>query len=443
MSEICLGRCSAIRRPASESDFPAFTMHTIIASMKEDGTGSTDQRLESRLGRAAERVRRTIGDVIDAVPIHVRRPAEFQRVLKLDRSLSSRILRALELDDPLASLHQLPGPQGLRLLLKAASKTIDRHKSIAHAEEALTELERVVASEVGDWKALDAALSGWLPEARKRFEMTNRQAAFRAMSNIKGVMACVDLAVTLIHPGAESDWADRAGIYGVSRLRRLRAGAPMRLFGGSSIAPPPGSERLSLDGEPTHKTRMPPLLPDFCSSPTPEFDVKLEGNCFCYTLKGDRVGLSSVADVFFADVMRRRHPMYKGVSPRPAVAGSVSDFPVRAQIVDVLVHEEVWPGIDPKLRIYDTSGRGLADATDSSRDTDRLDTFESIQRMGTDLSGFRIKDVARYSEMIQFVCDRLGWESTRFRGYRCRVEFPIPGTQVMMVFQPPTGGPRD
>lgn len=394
--------------------------------------------LEKRLSQAADRVRTAVSEVVNTLPVQVKKPAEFQRVLKLDRSLTSRILRALRLDDPLASLHQLPGPHGVRLFLKAARKSINNHESIVRAEDALLELEGIVSSEVGDWKALDVALCGWLPEVREQFDYGNRQAAFRAMSNIKGVMADADLAVTLIHPGKDPDWVDRLGIYGVSRIRRLRAGTPIRLYGGSSIEPPVGSERLSLDGLPIHKTLQPPLLRDYCSSPVPEFDVQIEGDCFCHNLKGDQVGLSSVVDVFLSDVMRNRYPAYKDVSPHKALAGSVIDIPVKAQIVDVLIYEGVWTGVEPKLRMYDTAGRGMANPNDLSREVDRIDDYETIQNMGDDLSRFRTKDVASYLAMIQYACDRLGWDSRKFRGYRCRVEYPVHGTQINLVFDPPS-----
>lgn len=405
--------------------------------MLEPGIPNSSESLEERLSCAAERVRREIGRVVDALPVRLQKPSEFQRVLNLDRSLTSRVLRALRTSDPLASLHLMPGPNGLRLLLKAASKKTNGQVTISHAEDALRELERIVSADVGDWKALGTALCGWLPDVRRQFEITNRQAAFRAMGNIKGVMADADLAVTLIHPGSDADWVDRAGIYGVSRMRRLRAGAPLRFFGGSSIVPPPGCERLTLEAKPIRASEDPPILREFCSSPTPQFDVQLAGDLFCYVLKGNEVGLSSAIDAFFADIMHGRYPAHRRVNPRPALAGAVIDLPVRTQIVDVLVHEDIWPGIDPELHMYDTVGRGVANPNDPSRETDRIDALESIQHLGTDLPRFRTKDVARYVEMIRFVCDKLGWESDRFRGYRCRVEYPIYGAQVTMIFRPP------
>jgi hypothetical protein len=394
--------------------------------------------LQHRLSRAAERFRDTVRAVIERVPIATKKPAEFERVLKLDRSLSSRLLRAVRLHDPLATLHRMPGLHGVRLLLGAAAKAGVDSLVIAQAERALIELEGLVTSELGEWKELNAAISGWLPDTREEFDTANRQTAYRAMSNLKGITADVELAITLIHPGsAQADWLDRAGITGICRMKRLRPGAPMGLLHGSSISPPRGTQRLALDGQPSDPLHGSPLLAEFSSQPTPQFDVRITGNTGHYLLRGDDVGIGSFVDLFLADIMRHRYPVHRGVSPHPATPGAVIDIPVKTLIVDVLVHQRVWPGVEPELRMYDTTGRGLANPTDPARDMDRIDVFESIQDMGTRLDSFRTKEVGRYVEMIRHVCDRLGWDSTCFRGYRCRVDYPVHGTQVSMIFVPP------
>lgn len=413
-----------------------------MAAMPDSTNTGVMGPLERRLGAATDRVRAAMSDVIDVVPVRVRKPAEFQRALKLDRSLTSRLLRALEMDDPLAALYRMPSPQGLRLILKAVRKAVDSAEPVARAEEALTELEHLVTTEVGDWKDLNAALCGWVPEAREQFEMVNRQAAFRAMSNLRGVTADAMVSVTLLHPGsANADWVDRAGITGICRMRRLRPGTPMGFLHGSSIAPPPGTRRLSLDAKPIDPKHGPPLLRTFSTSPTPDFEVRVEGDIVHYLVKGDGVGIGSLADLYFADVMRGRYPAHKAVSPRLATPGAVIDVPVKTLIVDVLVHKDVWPGVEPELRMYDTAVRGIANPTDPSRDMDRIDVLETILNLGTQSSRFRTTEVACYSDMVRFVCEKLGWDSECFRGFRCRVEFPVYGTQVSMIFKPPSGGP--
>jgi hypothetical protein len=87
--------------------------------------------------------------------------------------------------------------------------------------------------------------------------------------------------------------------------------------------------------------------------------------------------------------------------------------------------------------MYDTAARGIANPTDPARDMDRIDVLDSIQSLGVSIARVRTREVAGYPEMVRSVCDALGWDSEHFRGYRCRVDYPVYGTQVSMIFEPP------
>ena len=346
------------------------------------------------------------------------------------------------MDEPLAALARMPGTNGMRLLLKAVEKAIDERELVNKAETAISELEHLVLREIGDWKSLEAVLSGWLPDAREQFELNNRQMAFRAMGNLRGVMADAEVSVTLLHPSQESKkWVDRAGITGICRMRRLRRGTPIDLLHGSCISPPANVQRLSLDDELIAATHGPPFLREFSTSPTPTLDVRVDGEIVHYLQSGGEIGVSSSADLFFADVMRKRYPANGSISDMPATPGAVVDVPVKTLIIDVLVHEDVWPGVQPELRVYDTARHGLANPIDPARDMDRLDVLDSIQDLGSSLSRFRTSVVADYCDLIRCVCDKLGWDSGRFRGFRYKIEYPIYGTQVSMIFRPPPPTP--
>lgn len=419
-----------------------FGKASILAGMIDmTGSGPSDT-LEQRLSKAAERVRAAIGDVITEIPIRAHRPSELQRVLKLDRTLASRLLQAVRLPDPLAALHRLPGPYGIRLLLKAATGTVGNPEVVGRAEKALVELEHLVLTHVGHWNDLDAALSGWLPDVREELDAASRRAAFKAMSNIRGIMAETELSITLLHPSTtRPGWVDRACIAGLCGMRRLRPGAPMGLLHGHSIAPPPGSQRLSLDGQPIDQEHGPGLLREFSTTPTPRFDVVVAGNTVHYLLEQDDVGLDSRVDLLFGDVTRGRYPANQGVSPQPAAPGAGIDVPVRTLIVDVLLHEEVWPGVEPELQLYDTAVRGIANPVDPARKMDRRDVLDSVQGLGAQAARLRTPEVARYAEMIAFVCEKLGWNAADLRGFRYRAEHPVYGYQVAMIFQPPAESP--
>ena len=110
--------------------------------------------------------------------------------------------------------------------------------------------------------------------------------------------------------------------------------------------------------------------------------------------------------------------------------------PAKVLVYDLLTHEDVAPEVDPSLFIYNTAFDGAADVNDPARDIDRLDLCEGIQHLGTGINKFRNPEMPHYVELLEHICERLGWDADRFRGYRCRVEYPIFGTQVTMAFHP-------
>jgi hypothetical protein len=60
-----------------------------------------------------------------------------------------------------------------------------------------------------------------------------------------------------------------------------------------------------------------------------------------------------------------------------------------------------------------------------------------VESLGTGVSRCRSSDIGRYSELLRTVCDKLGWDGRSFRGYRCRIDYPLYGTQVAMAWDQP------
>ena len=57
--------------------------------------------------------------------------------------------------------------------------------------------------------------------------------------------------------------------------------------------------------------------------------------------------------------------------------------------------------------------------------------------MGQGLAKFRTAEIPRYADLLRHVCARLNWDGERFRGFRCRIDYPIYGSQVAMAFDAP------
>lgn len=392
--------------------------------------GGLDARIAEVGGRLADALR----DVLGAVPRSRPGPQELARSLGVDKVLASRVLKAVRHHDPLSAAHDMPGPEPLRRVVRAAGERGATGAAVARAEHAIDAFDSLIRERVGDRTLLEAMLSAWIPEARREFELRRKQSAFKAMSQLKGVQARTLVATVVLHPGQNGDKIDIVWVSGMVGVHRVRPGSVVRLTSRRVNDPSRGRRPMTLGGtEITHPDHV--VLRDFCSSPTPTFNAEIRGETVFYTLAGDAFGASASVDAMFGEVNYDEIDRYV-----PAGSGKLGYFfaevvpPAEVLQFDVIVHRDLYPKQDPRLLIYDTSFEGVASPNDRGRDADRLDMLEGVEPLGEGLARARSTDVPRYSEMIRHVFDSVTWDPREFRGYRVRIDYPLYGSQVTVAF---------
>jgi hypothetical protein len=400
--------------------------------------GGPAEGLAQRIKHAGQALCDAIASVADQVPARSRSPQEFARTLDVHRNLASRLLNAVRTDDPLAAVQRMPRSEGLRMFLNAARLRVPR-AAVERAEIALREFEQVIQGDLGGWDGFDAAVTEWLPEARARFELANKQLAFKGMANIVGARSDVQLDTIIYYPDATGTRCDIGMIEGMVGLRRLRPSVrlPIAVHAPSPLAPRPLP--YELQGiQPGEAADEYPLLDDFCSSPPPKLEAIHVGDVTYYVLAGNAIGPNAAVDVFASSVIRGGRPIYSepGEPPyRPHSAVGLT-LPSTTLLMNMLVHEDIWPHAEPGLLVYDMGRQGAGDHGGMVSDLDCLDMLESVQALGTGVSRFRASDVGRYVEMVSYVCGSLGWDANRLRGYRVRVQYPLVGVHYCLAFDP-------
>jgi hypothetical protein len=71
-----------------------------------------------------------------------------------------------------------------------------------------------------------------------------------------------------------------------------------------------------------------------------------------------------------------------------------------------------------------------------------MDTGETIQHMGRGISRLRAPEIPQYERLLKMVFDKLGWNADEFRAYRCRIDYPLYGSQVVMAWDAPAPPPE-
>lgn len=398
-------------------------------------------QLESEILAVASALHHTLNALVVAVPVAGGGPVALAQALGIDKVLASRVLKALRQQDAIAALYFLPGPEPLRSLVKAADRRGAPAGVSGAARAAVDDFERLINVDIGDRSLLDSILSAWIPDARAEFELRRKQAAYKALSQLKGVQADIVLATCLLAPSEDPALMDVVWIHGLTGLHRVRPGVVVKIASRRMSNEPSARRPQTLDGS-TIEDTSPPLVPDFCSRPTPEVHVHRVEDSLFYTLGGDGFGAGSAVDMMFVEVnrselkrpVRPEGPAQDWGAARGAYFFAEAVVPAKAMQFDMVVHEALFAGQDPVLRVHDTAFEGVADVFDARRELDRLDLLESIVPLGKGLSGVRSGGVPRYQELIQDVMSRLGYDAARFRAFRCAIDYPLYGSQTSMVF---------
>lgn len=398
--------------------------------------------LEVRIARAGADLRETLGAVVEAVPNLPAGPQALAKRIGVDKALASRLLKAVRSPDPMSTIHRIPGPEPLRRALKAMSRQGAPAALVQSATAAVDRFDNLVRVELGDRSSLDALISAWAPEARREFELRRKQAAFRAMSQLRGVEATTLLACVFLHPSPDGEHVDIVWLNGLYGLHRIRPDVAVK-FATRRMSVEAGARRpTTLDGLPVDDASS-ALLGPFCSDPAPALRVRRIGEVVQYTLADEGFGPRSAVDIVFTEVNRAEVRRYNpaGVTRKGYVFAEVST-PAKALQFDAFIHRDIYPATPPELRLYDTSFEGVADVNDPAREIDQIDTVETLETLSPGLRPQRSRDVPRYSELLALVAERMGWDPAAFRGHRCRIDYPIYGCQAAMLFdraQKPAG----
>lgn len=390
--------------------------------------------LEKRVTRTGRQLRQAIAELIEASPGKPRRPVELCGALNVNKDLSSKVLKALRQQDPIAALRLMPGPEGLRSLIQAAARCNVDDTRLDAAREAVADFDELVRGVAGSRAHLDAIVSSWLPEAREQFELRHKQAVFTGISNLKGVAADVSLQVGMIGPGTEEGYLDTLSVIGLVGLRRLRIGTPINLTSAAKGTESKSPIETTLDGRPVTEDPAGLFLEPYCSQPMPEIVVSHCGKLVHHLLGGNSVGLQSAVDVFMAEQISNLSRLESLNPPKRRLSVSAEiELPVKTIVFDMLLHRDIWPNCDVELAVYDSSFIGDVDPNLPENDIRRMHQIESMQSLGTGVSHFRIAEVPHYVDILRDVCNKRGWNPDAFRCYRCHSQYPVYGSQYQFI----------
>lgn len=386
------------------------------------------------------------------------RPVQLTSSLGLDKSLASRVVRALTTDDPLSSLHSIPTPQGLGLVANAARTCGAPVNDVEQLREVASSYRDLLDEFSGGRTDLEAALVGWLPEQRARALRDARRSVFRGMTTLAGTRSAALYEAHFLCPSAADPLGgEDSGTHGphVERvvhrlhqdLRRLREGAHLPAFnlalkdasGRPSRVTTLGGEIIgSGDGANGDWNAAGLLVEDVCSHPIPDLAAGPGGEAIEVSIPGSNLDVNQLSTMGCAWRTRSLASAGAGDDGRPSGPGATvcAEIPTEALVLDLFVHRDLALAGVPTVSLHtrpDWLGAkvpGPPPAHDPRRT--QAPSFQDLSRAA---GGWASADVRSCAALAETVCREADLDVGEFHGYRMRVAFPLPSETFAIWWQ--------
>lgn len=376
-------------------------------------------------------LQRALTAALRAMPEMPSRPNQLVKAFGVNRDTAGRVLSMVTATDPLEVLFVAPGPGPLRRVIRAASDHGVPDALLEAARMAVVSFDRLIESSTGTRSGLDTIIGSCLPSVGERLDLSARYSIFRGHVQLHGLLAESWIQSVLIHPSdLDESRHDVVFVHGLIGLQRFRPGASVHTSTRKL-------ERPGEDASPGSKAEVPAFdLEQFCANPPAIAEQHRVGRVMRTAFTPPGIGPRAKCDALSVEIYRCGFGRFARPGPdaRKAVA-AMTETPSAALLSDVYFHDDAFERAQPELLVYNMGAEGQAQIHDPERDSDLVRCADHVQSLGRTPSGRTSADFDGYSDLLDHVCDRLGWDASAFRGFRSRIQYPVLGWQYTLAFE--------
>jgi len=399
---------------------------------------SAEPTFEMHAERVLGRMRDAFARIVDDLRAKGIQRNSLHKALGIDRTLGWKILKVAHGGDLFTMAPHVPGPSSIRTFLEAATEHAVPSALVDAALQALTEHERLIQVHAGDRAALDIMAAGFAKRGRNTTELSHRKAVARGNSYLWGVHAETQVKAYVIYPGSEPGRLDFASLGGFVELQRMRPGMSW-VVSRSRCTDNDGRMRFSFEPVPIDQVELAgadpgaPLLVEFCSHPLPRFRRRVTGadGMLEDELVEGPVGKCGAVTCMMGEIARNVASYFRDEHNELCECLVFARTPCNALVLDLLVHEDLFPGMTPELAVYSELEGGAAYPA-RGRAHHQLPVSETVELLGKGPAVVHTEYVPRYAEMVRYALDKLGWDGDRLVVHRAQIAFPpIPAAVVL------------
>lgn len=394
-----------------------------------------------RASDIASRVRQAFTRLLASVPASTTDRRGRRTIPGLNPTLQSRLVRALEQHDPLATLLHLPGITALRSVLDEARRRESDPDLLMEARAVTDELADFIEQEGLDRETLQATLASDVPEARDAMVRTSSQMLYKSVANLKGYAAESTALIAAVYPDDNPSACSISMIGLIHGLRRFRADA--NHYERGYVPDSPDSPEMrnlirTLDGTPVADLNGPPIIDALTDDPKPRFEEERTSLGIAWRHVGQDVGRNNTLSYAIGMTMCSAKPRYQYQDTDSAMMSTASILPSKRFVIDVLVHHDIWPEADPIVETHSIVPHGqVTESTRIHRQADMLNLGVEVSSLGRRSITFEHAAIAKHGRALDYLFSSSEQDPSMFRGYRIDMQYPLVGVQYALVFKLP------
>lgn len=382
------------------------------------------QSFEEAAAQALGELQRACAALLAAVPGGVHRAVDLEKGLKLDKKLAWQVFKIARAKHSIDEALNVPPRTAVRRLAAAAARKRMSGPIVQRVVQAFEAFEAFVAHHAGDRETFSSMVGSVVGDVGQTMLEKGRVAQYRACSHLWGVQSDAGVRCAVFHPKEDApEKLDVAVIDGYRNLHQLRLDAHLAIQVGAFER---GTDEATFG-------QAPVLLEEFSDPisaghwvPQPAGHAQLELS---------ELGRGTAVSFFTQQVLRPAP-----VDPRLDLDNTVCiAMPEPLIVIDLLVPTGFSDPASANVTVYGARYKYPHWEFDPSLVLPHREHVTTVRGVG---SPPEIPEVPQYTDAVSHVLRTLGWDSTRFDAYRCRVAYPFFHTQIRLNVNPAGGTAR-
>ncbi|MCA9759586.1 MAG: hypothetical protein KDA27_27570 [Candidatus Eisenbacteria bacterium] len=357
------------------------------------------------------------------------RPSALGRRLTLDKSLASRLVRAVSAGSEPEFLHYVPSPAGLQILIEAARSGEMDPAIVDRLDSDVDRFRDLLNSLSGGRADLEALISDEASQVRQRAMRSASQSIFRGTSALLGYESASLSSALLVVPSAHPDYLDAVEVQQRVAIRRLRPTAAIGVLRVAMTAPSwdgeDGLSFLTVEGNPIRRPED-VILADHSDATPSEFEVVGDGEDVTLILAEEQAALRDPITVTSALRMQRAFHRYRTDEAAEGVRTYRIQIPCKRMVRTVFIHDDCHCG--PPVFTFELPRPGRDTGVREEGLLARVGSIDldaPVAALGRGIRNAGIRGIPRFLDALRDVFRRADLPPGQFHGYSIDVPYPV------------------